>query len=271
MCWRIPATGQLGGMPPAAAMRTAGLTKVIADRLAERAIGRCRTACGALGFLSVNRLIDYEGFALAFNAAGGDNQMILLDAAWSMVTGVDYEPPKSPSWWPPDQHDDGTPWEADGGIALLGARERLLHQQLSQHLTVAGGRGVDPFTAWNQRIDLAQRLAEAHAARLTMEAIQEWATTVDTPWRAVARQLCRILLLEELAADAGWFVAQGLLTAGQVRDLPDQLAAADARLLPHTRTVTELLRVPTRIVRAAILSDDYIGTLAAPAELKNTT
>jgi hypothetical protein len=38
-----------------------------------------------------------------------------------------------------------------------------------------------------------------------------------------------------------------------------------------TSTVAGLLRVPTGIVRAAILSDDYIGTLAAQAELKNTT
>jgi acyl-CoA oxidase len=309
LCWRIPPEGQRPGDPTdrsrsvghgddgvaaqpeaqvpesqgqpnsaaqAAAMRTASLTKVIADRLAERATARCRAACGGLGFLSVNRLVDYQGLALAFNAACGDNQMILLNAAWGMVTGGDYEPAP---WCPPGQRDSptqadvpGAPGEQENGSALLSAREHVLHRELTQYLTAAAGSGVEEFTAWNQRIDLAQRLAEAYMARMTMQAMVEWAATADTPQQAeVAQQLCRILLLEELAADAGWYLAEGLLTADQVRGLPDQLADADARLLPHASTVAEMLQVPTGIVRAAILSDDYIGTLAGRARLETTT
>lgn len=92
LCWRIIPPPDPADDRSVSTQRTAGLIKVTVDRLAERATSQCRRACGALGFLSLSRLVDYQGLALAFNTAGGDNQMILLDAAWSMATGTDYEP-----------------------------------------------------------------------------------------------------------------------------------------------------------------------------------
>ncbi|HEV2638213.1 MAG TPA: hypothetical protein VGX23_23900 [Actinocrinis sp.] len=95
VCWRRSGDPGGAGAPGPAEMRAASLTKVAVDRLAQRAITSAQATCGALGFMSVNRLVDYLGFALAFASAGGDNQVILLDGAWSMATGPDYRPPQA--------------------------------------------------------------------------------------------------------------------------------------------------------------------------------
>ncbi|WP_439679983.1 acyl-CoA dehydrogenase family protein [Embleya sp. MST-111070] len=265
LCWRLPVhRGADRGLPPAT-MRTASLLKVTTDRLAEQAVSRCRRACGAFGFFAENRLIDYQGLAMAFNAAGGDNQLILLDAGWSMATGIDYEPPAAPDDADaPDAPGRATaPLERAGWAGLFRARERLLHEGLVERLRIGAERGTDPFVLRNDCADAAERLGEAHAARITVEALihdarPTFGHRVPEP---VLDDLCLVRVLEEVTAHDGWFLAAGLLTADEVRALSARIDAACARLAPHARALVDLLDVPPGLVRGALAGDDPIGDL----------
>jgi acyl-CoA oxidase len=64
-CWHIPPGGGRGTGPTPAQLRELALIKVVVNVLAESAVTRCRSACGAHGFFSENRLIDYQGLATA--------------------------------------------------------------------------------------------------------------------------------------------------------------------------------------------------------------
>ncbi|SDM56530.1 acyl-CoA dehydrogenase family protein [Allokutzneria albata] len=218
-CWRLPEAGR----PSRSELRTASLTKVMCDRLAERALSRCRAATGALGFLSVNRLIDYQGLALAFTSAGSDNQLVSFEAARTLLDDVaPGAPEKGPLW----------------------TREAWLHEQLRSR---ASGDG---FT---DELDLAERLAEAHGTRLLFEALAE---------NPVDEDLHRLLELLELSAHDGWYLAAGSLTAEQVRELPDEIGRVCARLLPRVPELVAALDVPLELTRSPLGGPDYVAAFA---------
>jgi acyl-CoA oxidase len=259
-CWRIAAPGQ-NRNPPAAALREATLAKVAADVLAERAISRCRAASGALGFFSENRLVDYEGLALAFVTAGGNNQLILLDAAWSVVTGDDYTPPPgSDRPLPGEEPESGGPQAS--WLWLLGVRERRLLEELTSGLRAAGS-GSDQFSAWDSQSHLAQEFAEAYAARLMLQALLAEADSAGDADRAsLLTELCWVVFLEEVSAHDGWYLAAGLLSAADVRSLPGRVDLACQWLAARLPALTDMLDVPMEIIRSTLVSTDYIAELA---------
>ncbi|MGC0419990.1 acyl-CoA dehydrogenase [Embleya sp. AB8] len=251
LCWQLPTPQASDRGLPAASMRTAALIKVTADRLAEQAISRCRRACGAFGFFAENRLIDYQGLALAFNAAGGDNELILLDAAWAMATGADYEPPEIVAQF-------GSPLARTGWVGLFRTRERLLYDGLVEQLRTGAEQGLDPFAARNECTDSALRLAAAHAARITIEALDRDLRSVTGPYLddAATDDLCLLWVLDEVAAHDGWFLTEGLLTADEVRTLPGRIDGACARLAAHVPALLDMLDIPPGIIRGALAGDD---------------
>ncbi|MBE8519619.1 hypothetical protein ILP97_19295 [Amycolatopsis sp. H6(2020)] len=201
---------------PANAHRELGLTKVAVTTLAGDTVDRARSASGTAGFFSEHRLIGYQGLTWAFRSAGGDNRLILLDAAWTMAAGQDYAPPA-------DAPDAGE-W-----VRLFRARERLLHTELTT--------GLDgSFATWNARTELALRFAEAHTARRTAEILAEPG--------ALPSGLYELHCAEQADAHGGWYLAHGLLTAGQVLGLPERINGICRRLLRHTDALQGLLEVP---------------------------
>ncbi|MEU1673004.1 acyl-CoA dehydrogenase [Streptomyces roseifaciens] len=241
--WHIPPGGGTGAGPSAAGMRTLALSKVAVSVLAEGAVSRCRTACGALGFFPGHRLIGYQALTMTFLSAGGDNRLILLDAARTMVTGTEYRPPQEVEPAPDD-------W-----TLLFRARERLLHAELTSALRADEQNGAVPFdswnswNAWNARTELAGRLAEAHASRTTAEALRDarHAPAVPATARPLLRDLYELHCLEQTAPHTGWYLAHGLLGPREVLALPERVNELCRRLLPHTEALTELLDVPAEL------------------------
>jgi acyl-CoA oxidase len=220
--WHIPPGGGRGSGPAGPVMRELGLAKITVAVLADTAVTRSRTACGAAGFFSENRLIGHQSLTMAFQHGGGDNRLIALEAAWSMATGPDYHPPVP---------------ETGDWLALFRNRERLLHAELTSSLPAA----VD-FDAWNRRTELAQRFADAHTARTTAEALHdEW----NSP--TVLEDLFQLYCLEQVTADAGWCLAHGLITAAEVLALPERTNKICRRLAHHADDLIELLAVPAEL------------------------
>ena len=139
-----------------------------------------------------------------------------------------------------------------------------MHRKLTRHLAEAADSGVDQFAAWNERTDLALQLAEAHAAGLTMAATLDACAALPPDLAAAGHDLRLMVFLEEISANASWYLTEGLVTAHVVRTLPDQLTAVCARLLPYAQRLTDMLNVPTTIIRSAIVDADY-ATKLAPA------
>ncbi len=252
ICWRLkPESG-----PTAAEMRTASLTKVAVDRLGERAITAARATCGALGFLAVNRLVDYLAFTMAFASAGGDNEVILLDAAWSMAAGQDYVPPLAELADVPIE---------ERCLDLLRVREARLHALLSARFQAAlekqgDGVGDGEFSAWNDQADLTRTFAEAHQDRLIGEAMQHAdASRLPEPLRA---ELALYLNLESVKRHDGWYQAQGLLTGQEAQALADLSADRRARISEHFDAYLAALDVPLALTRAAIAGPDYVRAMA---------
>ncbi|MFJ3921563.1 hypothetical protein [Streptomyces sp. NPDC090022] len=263
--WALRDGGGRGGGPDAAVMRRVALAKAATDRLAEEAVSLSRAAAGAAAFFSENRLLDYHALALAFRSAGGDNLLILLDAARSMAAGAGYAPPR------PGGGAGGGRW-----IRLFRAREHLLHARLRAALEEGAAGGADPFAVWDASSDLARRFADAHVARVTAEAVrseadaaaaaagracsEEGEAAADAA--AVRAGLFELFCLEEVERDAGWFLQEGLLTAAEARGLPSSSAAACRALVPRTKAVLGLMDLPAALARGALAGPDYIAELA---------
>ncbi|MFF4291973.1 hypothetical protein ACFY0R_42920, partial [Streptomyces sp. NPDC001633] len=71
--------------PWTAVDRPLAVLKAVTVRGAARVTDECRHRCGLAGFLAPNGLDGYHGFADAFETAGGDSQLILLDAGRALA------------------------------------------------------------------------------------------------------------------------------------------------------------------------------------------
>jgi len=243
-----------GASPWVAIDRRTSLAKVVAASAAEQITAACRRSSGALGFFSANRFLDYQGLAHAYRTAGGDSQLILLDAARAMVDAAGYDPPDASR---PGPH-SGDLGDRELWPQLAASRERLLHERLVEALRQAAGQGADPFDAWNDHIPQALELAEAHAARLTLEAVL--AATRPAP---AGQQtdgpgtLCAYHALAEITRHAAWYQCEGLLSAQQRHSLPGILNVLSDRLLRVAPAIVEEMGMPPELLGAPLAAQDY--------------
>ncbi|MEU1240789.1 acyl-CoA dehydrogenase [Micromonospora parva] len=245
-------------VPTAGGIRSLSLMKVSVDRLTERVTMRCRVASGALGFFADNRFLDYQGLSHSFNTAAADNQIMLLDAALGLSANVDYTPPQAVV--PPAVERDLTAPRTWQGLAAT--RERLLHAELCDRMGRAKEAGADPFHAWNDASGAAERLATAHAHTTVVGLLAAALDAVTDPQaRTVLTRLCALHVLEETAAHDGWYLAQGLLTADEVRGLPDLVDQLCDHVLPHALDLVEALDVPYEVVAAPLAAEDYVEAI----------
>ncbi|RSS89443.1 hypothetical protein EF903_14025 [Streptomyces sp. WAC05292] len=259
--WRLAPGGGRGTGLPARTMGELALVKTAVDALADEAVARCRSACGAAGFFSENRLVDYQALTAAFHAAGGDNQLMLLDAAWRMATGDDYTPPPA---GPGPAAAAGS--EPDWPL-LLAARERALYTRLTSGLAAASAGGLDPSAAWHERLGLAEEFAHAHRTRVAVEAVAaRWrrpGPSGGSGEQAVLPDLFRLLAVEAVLPHADWYAARGLLSGAAAEALDADLTAVCRRLLPQAESVAGLLEVPAAVVRGPLGGRDYVRDLTS--------
>ncbi|MFE4016878.1 acyl-CoA dehydrogenase [Streptomyces sp. NPDC059101] len=242
--------------PWTAVDRPLAVLKAVTVRGAARVAAECQHRCGLAGFLHPNLLDGYHGFAHAFDTAGGDSQLILLDAgralaqergggAGGTVPPVDV-PADQPGWWP----------------AAARAQEGCLRDELQRSVRRGVQAGRTGLELWNPLLDTAHGLGEAYGARLVADATAAAVEAVHDPeLRSALRPLAALYGAVEARRTAGRLLAAGTLAPPAVRALPAVIDDLCDRLLPHLPLLCEAMGAPSGAVPAPLGADDYAAAL----------
>lgn len=245
--------GAMGFSPWAAVSRPLAAYKAAAVRLAARVAADCQSRCGFSGHLDVNGLAAYHGFHHAFDAAGGDSQLIFYDIGRALVEAGGPAPeaalsasPASPHWWP----------------ATVRRHRGSLTRRLSEQV-----RATDPsapFDAWNPLLEDVGLLGEVYATALVAEDVTRTLDGVRD--RDLAQALGPLAALHGVMAARRW--AGSLLAHETLRPADIQALSAVADDLcdavgPHLPLLTEAFAHPDDVVGSPLAATDYDTALRA--------
>lgn len=223
--------------------RTYGLVKAYASDAAGRIVTECGLRCGAHGMFTPGRWVEYQGLAHMLGPAAGDGYLIVLEAARAMASGDHYAPP------PPEDLAEEDPFTPASWLRLARTRERVLHERLAERMRVARRRGQKGFEAWNNRASSGVGFVEAHVARLVLEAIAGAPAEAQAgPATRLADALHALHALRGLTGHAGFYLREGLLTAGQVDRLTERDNELCDRVLADLDAVPHLFDAPEELL-----------------------
>lgn len=247
-----------GFTPWTAVSQPLSVYKAAAVRLADRVVAECQRRCGFSGHLDINQLASYRGFHHAFDAAGGDNQLIFYDVGRSLVAQQPPtdrpvpegpEPsPLSPNWWP----------------AVARRHEAQLTARLRNACDAGTDGTQDPFGQWNPLLEDAGLLGEFHGTRRMAEDVTDVLGQVRD--ETLARALTSLAALHGVTAARRW--AGSLLAEETVRpaDIRALAQAADQlcdELLPQLPWLTGAFAYPEDITAAPLAASDCNAGLNA--------
>ncbi|PWI12606.1 acyl-CoA oxidase [Streptomyces sp. Act143] len=237
---------EMGFSPWTAVHQPLAAYKAAAVRLAARVSAECQRRCGFSGHLDANRLAAYHGFHHAFDAAGGDNQLIFYDIGRALAeagtTGQATDPtppaagtpPTSAYWWP--------------------AVARRHQHDLTRHLVEqsrAGDLG-SPFERWNPLLEDAGLLGEIYANALVAEDVTR--TLAGIRDRELADALRALAALHGVTAARRWsgpLLALETLRPADIQALSDAADELCDEILPHLPLLTEAFAHPDDIAPTA--------------------
>lgn len=236
----VSSTTQPGGGdsgPPMLAFRNdLAILKITSIRTAEDVVRRSRERCGALGLLPSTRLVEYGEFLERTRWIGGDNHVLALEIARSLL-----ESRGTPTRG--GDETDGDPGDLPYWLALARRRE---HALLDAVETVDGASG--DFRPSNDSLSLADSAVTALGERLLIEA---FAREVSGPAGAGHRvlQSCALLFAVDTFGDRH----DTRLRQIRYRCHDEILAGLD-----H---LVAALDVPQALVGAPLMDDDYVGAV----------
>ncbi|MER8099260.1 hypothetical protein [Kitasatospora sp. NPDC094016] len=264
--------------PWAAVDRSLALHKAHSTRAVAELVDSLQHCCGVSGLFDHNRLPGYLGFARAFDNAGGDNTLILLDAGralaeerarpdrrragpgrfpadqgpFSADPGLSSADPTGAAWWPAvvTALQDRL---ADDLAAAASARTEALHGSLRRDLEV-----------WNPLLEDALELGDVQARRLAAEAAVEGNAAHGRGWPVPrAAELAALDGLRQARRLAGPLLATGVLTPSAVRALPAAMDALCDRLRQALPDIVAALDPGAGLARTALDEPDYAAALLA--------
>ncbi|MEV7928305.1 hypothetical protein [Kitasatospora sp. NPDC088779] len=255
--------------PWAAVDRSLALHKAHSTRAVAELVDSLQHRCGVSGLFDHNRLPGYLGFARAFDNAGGDNTLILLDAGRALAEerarpdrrragpgrfpadpGLSSADPTDAAWWPAvvTALQDRL---ADDLAAAASARTEALHGSLQRDLEL-----------WNPLLEDALELGDVQARRLAAEAAVEGTAAHGWPVPQAA-DLAALDGLRQARRLAGPLLATGVLTPSAVRALPAAMDALCDRLRQALPDIVAALDPGAGLARTALDEPDYAAALLA--------
>ncbi len=205
----------------------------------------CRKACGGKGYMAENRLPSLIADTDVFATFEGDNTVLRLRVAESLLKGYARELKDKKivkamgmsgvavhiagqAIWNAVEHNPVQARKTSREhltdpkfqVAAFQAREDRLVAGLAKRVKARGG---DPTEAFNACQDHALALARAHTERTVLEQfVKAVESTSDPKAKAQLKSLCDLYALSRIEANASWFLEKGILGPAKseaVRDL----------------------------------------------------
>jgi acyl-CoA oxidase len=202
--------------------------------------------------LKINRLGDCITFAHAGITAEGDNRVLFQKVAKELldkfVKGSHSIPLGSSA---------ESKGELEETFSLLCRREKLCFETLSKAMMKTLGQKEEVFKVWmTQQSDLVQRTALAFGQRSAFE--RALIAVKEQKSANLKDALTKVTLLTGLAwveKDLGWFVAKGLVTAGQAETVFAQRSKLCKEVAGFAMHIVEAFGIPEAVYHAPIALD----------------
>lgn len=250
----------------------AAALKAYATWFATDAIQESREACGGEGYRYVNRLARLKADSDIFTTFEGDNTVLLLQVAKSLL--ADYrEEFEGLDFWSllghlgeriTTQIGEPNPFERrntseshllDPSLHadLFEARERDLLVSAARRLKGRIDDGMDSFRAFVEVQDHLLTLAHSHAERLVLEHFQLAVERVeDEALREPIERLAALYALERLEAHRGWYLEQHYIDAPKAKAIRDKVNELLGLLRPSAVPLVDAFAIPDEVLAAPI-------------------
>jgi acyl-CoA oxidase len=249
----------------------AGL-KAIATWHATRTVQQCREACGAQGYLSVNRLPDLKADSDVFSTFEGDNTVLLQLVAKSLLTRFGKRL---------EDGGVGAMLRMVGGIAMTAVREKnpIATRETSRehlrdrsfHLAALAHR--EEVLVRSCALRMKKRIKGEGGAHAALLAVQEhmvaaarayvdhlalrWfeeraAKVTDERARAWLARLGDLHALSRIEEEAAWYLEDGYFEPAKARAVRKEVESLMAEIAPAARSLVDAFQIPDACLAAPI-------------------
>ncbi|MDX1418415.1 MAG: acyl-CoA dehydrogenase [Rubricoccaceae bacterium] len=268
--------GRFQATPAGADLRAieaeAAALKALATRHASDSIQESREACGGEGYRYANRLARLRADADIFTTFEGDNTVLLLQVAKSLLSGYKEEFENLDFFGllgklrervevrigepnPLQRRRTGEAHLLDSALHadLFESRERDLLVSAARRLKGRLDAGEDSFDAFIDVQDHLLTLARAHAERVVLDRFQ---AAVNDAAEGVVKErlerLCALYALWILERDRGWFLEQHYIDAPKAKAIRAEVNALLGRLRPDAVALVDAFGIPDALLAAPI-------------------
>jgi len=249
----------------------AGL-KAIATWHATRTVQQCREACGAQGYLSVNRLPDLKADSDVFSTFEGDNTVLLQLVAKSLLTrfgkrledggvgallrmvgGIAVTAVRDKNPLAARESSRAHLRDRRFHLAALAHRERVLVRsaamRMKKRVKGEGGAHAALLAVQEHMIEAAR----AYVDRLALEWFEARSAKVaDAEARATLDRLGDLHALSLLEEHAAWYLEDGYFEASKARAIRKEVEALMGELTPDARALVDAFQIPDACLAAPI-------------------
>ena len=250
----------------------AAALKAMSIAHATRSIQEAREACGGEGYRADNRFALLKADSDIFTTFEGDNTVLLLQAAKSLLSGYQQEfsnldffgllgklaervnvrvgevnPIKR------HQHDSRHLLDPRVQAELFGDRERDLLISAARRLAGRLEGGMDSFAAFIEVQDHLITLANAYAHRLVLESFQAAVEAADEgEVKELLATVCALFALCHIEQERGWFLEQRYIDATKAKAIRTEVNALLGQLRPHAVSLVDGFGIPDQLLAAPI-------------------
>ena len=249
----------------------AAVLKAMSTAHATRSIQEAREACGGEGYRAENRFARLKADSDIFTTFEGDNTVLLLQAAKSLLSGYQQEfssldffgllgklaervEARIGEMNPVTRHQHDTRHLLDPVVhlELFRDRERDLLISAARRLKGRLDAGIDSFEAFVAVQDHLLTLAGAHAQRLVLESFQAAVAEAAGPLAELLGQVCALYALWHIEQDRGWFLEQHYIDATKSKAIRAEVNTLLGQLRPHAMSLVDGFGIPDPLLAAPI-------------------
>ena len=250
----------------------AAALKALSTAHATRSIQEAREACGGEGYRAENRFALLKADSDIFTTFEGDNTVLRLQAAKSLMAGYRQEFSHLDFFGllgklaervevrlgevnPITRHQNDTRHLLDPNVhaELFRDRERSLLISAARRLKGRVDGGMDSFDAFVEVQDHLLTLADAYAHRLALESFQAAVREVEGREEyELLSQVCALYALWHIEQDRAWFLEQRYINATKAKAIRTAVNMLLGQLRPHAVALVGGFGIPDQLLAAPI-------------------